>query len=238
MKCLRLTFVAVAVAVASCRGAPSRPDAGSGVDDPALAHYRAALPGDGALYALDAAASQVTIYVFRGGAAAKYGHNHVLAAPQLEGQVRVGESLRDARFSLRFRLDQLQVDDAALRRRTGGSFAGERSAADIDGTQRNMLKGFDAAQGADVVINSVAVAGDWPIAVARVAITLHGVTREQTLPLHVERVDDRLRVTGTFALRQTDFGVQPFSILGGALSVQDEIAVDFTLLATAASASP
>ncbi|MFT4046646.1 MAG: YceI family protein [Solimonas sp.] len=235
MNALRLASIAAALAFAACQSAAPRPDSASSPADPALAQYRSALSGDGLLYRLDAAASSVMIYVFRDGSAAKYGHNHVLTAPQLEGQVRVADALRDAAFSLRFRLDQLQIDDAALRRQTGGQFTTERSAADIEGTQRNMLKSLDAAQYPDVVVNSISVAGDWPVAVARVAITLHGITREQTLPLTVQRDAQGLRISGRFALRQTDYGVRPFSILGGALGVQDEIAVAFELRARSAS---
>ncbi|MGH8443719.1 MAG: hypothetical protein ACREVL_00570, partial [Solimonas sp.] len=140
------------------------PAAGESVPvDPALAQYRKPLSGDGSLYAVDPAASTVAIYVYRGGAAARFGHNHVLAAPQIEGQVRAGDNVAAAQFSLRFRLDQLRIDDAAQRAATGGNFVSVRSAEDIAGTQKNMLKGLDAEHFPEVVINSIAVYGDWPV---------------------------------------------------------------------------
>jgi hypothetical protein len=40
---------------------------------------------------------------------------------------------------------------------------------------------------------------------------------------------DRLLVSGSFVLRQTDFGVQPLSLLGGLLSVQDAVVIEFKL---------
>src|SRR3546814_2829277 len=65
-----------------------------------------------------------------------------------------GDDTRTAQFALHFRLDQLQIDDAALRIATGGNFGTPRSKADIDGTQKNMLKSLDAERDPDVVIRS------------------------------------------------------------------------------------
>jgi len=236
MNALTLLRVAVLMGLASqsaCQTPQPRP--ATERIDPALAAYRAPLAGEGTRYRIDAAASQVLVYVFRGGAAAKYGHNHVLSVPKLEGELLLpGDELRAAQFSLRFRLDELAVDEPALRAQTRGNFSGERSASDIAGTQRNLLKSLEAGQFPEVVLNSVSIAGDWPLAVARVAVTLHGVTCEQTLPLRVERVEDEVRASGSFALRQSDHGAKPFSILGGALAVQDELAIEFRLVARAA----
>jgi polyisoprenoid-binding protein YceI len=50
------------------------------------------------------------------------------------------------------------------------------------------------------------------------------------VPLSVEGLPDRLSVTGSLVLRQTDFGVQPYSVLGGMLAVQDEVIIEFKLL--------
>ncbi len=49
----------------------------------------------------------------------------------------------------------------------------------------------------------------------------------------VKREDDRLRAQGRFAIRQSWFGVEPFSALGGALRVQDWLTVEFDVVARA-----
>lgn len=224
--------LSVALALSACQ----TPGGSAGADDTrrlAAMAYREPLPGDGALYAVDAAASQLLIYVFRGGSAAKLGHNHVISAPQLEGRVRLpGDDPKQAQFSLRARFDQLQIDDAALRERTGGAFSGARSADDIAGTGKNMRKSLEADRYPEIVINSLRVAGDWPIVVADVAISLHGVTQRQRLMLRVQReATDQMKIRGSLAIRQSDFGIKPYSVLGGVLVVQDEVAVEFELLA-------
>lgn len=201
------------------------------------ANYQA-LASSGAVYAVDPAASTVRIYVFRADAAARLGHNHVLSAPKFEGYVLVpSEQASDARFELRVPLADLVIDDSSIRKETGGGFSGERSDDDVAGTRKNMLgeRGFQATQFPMVRLRSVAVEGDWPVLIAQLEMTLHGVTRTQAVMLHVERSAAQLKVDGTFTLRQSDFGITPFSALGGLMKVQDAVAIAFSLIATPAA---
>lgn len=205
----------------------------------AAAEYVQPPPDPGAIYVVQPQHSAVTIYVYRAGRAARLGHNHVLTVAQLEGWVAVpDERLNASRFSLRFPLDQLRVDDAALRAATGGGFSTSRSADDIAGTQHNMLKSLDADHYPWVVLNSLAVIGEWPVAVADVAVTLHGVTRAQRVVLHLQHDARQLDAQGSLVVRQSDFGIAPFSILGGALGVDDTLAIDFKLQLQAAGPTP
>lgn len=193
-----------------------------------------ALSRSAAVYAVDPSASQVRIFVYRAGAAARLGHNHVLSAPRFEGYVAMpGEQAGDAGFELRVPLAELVVDDPGLRRETGGNFSGERTADDIAGTRRNMLgdRGLQADRFPVMRLRSAAVEGDWPMLIAQTEIQLHGVTRIQPVALHVEHSATQLVAEGGFTLRQSDFGVTPFSALGGLMKVQDTIAVQFRLVA-------
>lgn len=188
--------------------------------------------GEGTVYALDPAVSKVRIYVFRGGAAARAGHNHVFAASTFEGNAYVHPSgVSKSRFDVRVRLDQLLVDDPAWRTETGGAFVGERSAADIEGTLRNMLgaRGLDAQQFPVMRLKSVSIAGDWPLLMAETAITLRNVTLSQNVLLTVRSDASQLTASGTMVIRQSDFGIAPFTVLGGLLAVQDAVAVSFEL---------
>ena len=60
-------------------------------------------------------------------------------------------------------------------------------------------------------------------------VELHGQIREIWVPLQVTGLPDQVLVQGATVLRQTEFGVKPFSVLGGLLSVQDPLVVEFTL---------
>jgi polyisoprenoid-binding protein YceI len=64
------------------------------------------------------------------------------------------------------------------------------------------------------------------------ALTLHGQTRDVPVVLGVEISSDTLRTTGTFTIRQTDFGIRPYrGGPGGTVRVAD--AVTFTIDAVA-----
>lgn len=224
--------LAITLALGACQSTPSQPN------DHAALPFVAAPASGGVVYRLQPDRSRTTIYVYRAGRAARFGHNHLLTVPQLEGWVWTPDDrLNASRFSLRFRLDQLQIDDPALRAATGGGFAAPRSADDIAGTRANLLKSLDADRYPWVVLNAVAISGEWPLAVADVAVTLHGVTQMQRVVLRIEHDARMLQASGRFAVRQSDFGITPFAILGGALAVDDTVAIDFTVRATTDSAA-
>jgi polyisoprenoid-binding protein YceI len=82
-----------------------------------------------------------------------------------------------------------------------------------------------------VRIHSLQISGEAPKFAAKIQVQMHGQSREMWLPLDVEGLPDRVSVSGSFVLRQTDFGAQPYSLLGGLLSVQDEVVLDFKLSA-------
>lgn len=194
--------------------------------------------GQGRRFRIDPAQSMVRIYAFRGGLAARAGHNHVFAPRHFEGLALLPpRDASEARFDLRVRLADLAVDDPAWRAETGDAFAGERSVSDIEGTLRNLLgpRGLDAERFPELRLRSLAMHGDWPILVADTAITLHGVTRQQPVMIELRRLADRIEASGTLVIQQTDFGVEPFSVLGGVLAVQDPVAVRFHLVGIPAS---
>lgn len=237
----RTLAVVLIALLAACRSPAPLPPGGAAATLSAetgiemTAEYRRRAESGETIYALDAAASDVRIFVFRGGKAAKLGHNHVLSAPQLAGYVSLpGEAAADARFDLLLRFDELRIDDPALREQTGGGFAGARSESDISGTRRNMLgpRVLDAAVHPQLRIQSLGVEGDWPMLVARVAIEMHGMRREREVLLQVEQDADRLRVHGELVVRQSEFGIAPLSIFGGVIAVQDPVAIRFDLRAT------
>jgi polyisoprenoid-binding protein YceI len=64
-----------------------------------------------------------------------------------------------------------------------------------------------------------------------VAVTLHGSTRSLALPATVQVDAAQVTASGTARLKQTDFGITPFSVGGGLLSVQDELEVRYHIVA-------
>jgi polyisoprenoid-binding protein YceI len=71
-----------------------------------------------------------------------------------------------------------------------------------------------------------------PLSTLAVNMTLHGVTRRLTVPVRLQVHGSRLVASGSFVLRQSDFGITPYRALGGALRVRDRIDLQFTLRGT------
>ena len=163
----------------------------------------------------------IAITVRRGGALARLGHDHVVAARRIDGRVDPAAGLA----VLRFRLDEMTVDEAALRREAG--LTTQPSADAVAGTRVNMLtRVLDAARHPFVEVR--AQRGGTP-GMLQADITLHGVTRRYAVPADIERDPQGVTARGTLTLRQTDFGITPFSVMGGAMAVQDTLEIRFAL---------
>jgi hypothetical protein len=160
------------------------------------------------------------ILVYRGGSAARLGHNHVLRAAGLRVEWAAAGPV------LSFRLDALDIDPPALRAALGPAFS---SAVDDEaraGTRANLLKALDAAAHPAVVVRTLQQLGEGGRRTVEAEISLHGVTRRQWF---VAEVQGR-RARGELVIRQSDFGIQPFTVLGGLLAVQDALVVQFELV--------
>ncbi|MEO8224333.1 MAG: YceI family protein, partial [Gammaproteobacteria bacterium] len=103
----------------------------------------------------------------------------------------------------------------------------------IAGTRRNMLGDgvLDAGKFPEIRLTSRRVTGKSPDYVAIVAVELKGGTRELTMPVHVEQTPGELRVTGDSSVSHAALGLTPFSVMGGLLSVRDEIRLRFRIVA-------
>ena len=229
---------AAAAALLSC-SAPLRPSQ-TGAAPTAAGSDRADLQAiysemgraGGRVFALAPKDSVVRIYAFRAGRAARLGHNHVLSAPQFTGFFHLPTSgAANGRFDLEFRLDQLEVDNPAYRSTLGAAFSAVLSPEDRERTKEHLLgaNNLQADRFPFVRIQSLQISGEAPKFAAKAQVEVHGQKREMWIPLDVEGLPDRLSVSGSFVLRQTDFGVQPYSLLGGLLSVQDEVVLEFKL---------
>ena len=234
----RIRVLLLSSVLAGCASTPPAPApeaaapataATSGADYAALSRQP-----DAKVFAIDAARSDLHIYAFRGGRAAFAGHDHVLSSHEFSGFVYLPpKSTATAQFDVDLPLDRLVVDDPALRQQTGGAFGTVLGADDIAGTRQHMLgpDNLDAARFPQLHVHSTAVIGDLPRLIAGIDITLHGQTRSLLVPIEVHVDGDTLRTSGSFAVRQTDFGIKPYSVFGGLLSVQDELSVEFNLVA-------
>lgn len=179
---------------------------------------------------IDAPASLLTITVRRGGALARLGHDHVIASRTLDGWVAPQKGLAE----FRFRLDAMSVDEAALRAQAGLETTPSSEA--IAGTRHNMLVRVLEAERYPLV--TVQARYSTTPGVLDAAITLHGVTRQVAVPTVITSGADgsSLQASGKLLLKQSDFGITPFSVLGGAMAVQDQMELAFDIRASVPAA--
>ena len=223
--------------LAACIGAllaacvPIKPTpAGAGAATPPPdfpeAYYRQALAQGKSVYLVDPVRSLVVIEVRRSGSLARLGHDHVVASHDVGGFVAPG----DGRADLYVPLAELAVDEIALRAAAG--FETQPSESDIAGTRSNMLNSvlevdrfpFALIQvtGVDVRTRSARI---------NVALTLHGTTRTPEVTAQVESIGNDIVVSGSFSLDQTDFGITPYTVLGGAIAVRNRVDLHFHIQA-------
>jgi len=220
-----LTLVALGSCAVPTRELPKAPpiDAPNGFP---LAVYRDAEARGDVVYRIDSATSTAVVRVGKSGPLAQFGHDHIIASHDLTGYAWLpggAYTLIGARADLYLPLATLVVDEAEQLNAAGIDTT--PSAADIDGTQTNMLKSLEADAYPWLIISVAMTSAE----ALFVNLTLHGVTRSYRIPADIVVSDDKLRVAGEFTLRQSDHGITPFSTLGGALSVEDELAVRFEL---------
>jgi len=218
---MRRTLLALATLcwLSSCTAPAPRPAPGP-ADLPA-AFYEQALKDGKPVYRVDPQQSLVVVEVRRGGTLSRLGHDHVVSARNVEGYV----APQAGRADLRVALDGLAVDEPELRKAAG--FDTQPSESDIAGTRANMLdRVLETAKFPYALIRI-----DKPGEALDMTMTLHGVTRVLQVPASVRIDDAQLDIAGRLDLNQTDFGITPFSILGGAIAVQDRLGLSFRIRA-------
>jgi polyisoprenoid-binding protein YceI len=176
-------------------------------------------------YRLDTASSRVVLHVGKAGLFRFAGHEHEVVAVLREGAASVDPD-RVPSSSV-----ELTFDVAALRVTGKGE-----PPDDVPKVQEAMLgpKCLDAARYPTIrfVSSTVdakhAAAGALDVLV-RGTLTMHGVSRPLTVPVHVVMGDGAITATGTVALRQTDFGITPITV-AGVVKVKDEVSLEWHLV--------
>jgi polyisoprenoid-binding protein YceI len=193
------------------------------------------MPAGARAFDIVPASSLVTILVHRAGPLAKFGHNHVVTSGEETGFAWEGPDPASSGFEIHVPVASLVVDDPAARAAAGADFPGEVPESAREGTYRNMTRPevLGAAEFPEVIVRCDTLAGTWEQPVAVTDLTIRGATRRVEIPIELERTAERLVARGSFLVRQTEFGITPFSAAGGAIQVGDELALSFEIVAVA-----
>ncbi|MDB9724360.1 YceI family protein [bacterium] len=182
------------------------------------------------LFQVDTDMSQILVRAYRGGLMAKLGHDHIIASQNLQGYIRINKQTSECRADFFVSLGNLDVDNETFR--ISAKLDTTPSASDIIGTKNNMLKSLEQAKFPFAQLHSSDCSPALSGNITKVALTLHGVTSE--LPLEIkfkESGKDQLLVKGRFSILQTDFGIEPFSIMNGLIKVEDRLDLHYSISA-------
>ena len=187
----------------------------------------------GANLHLDPAVSTLRIFVRRGGTLAALGHNHVLVAPGVTGEIGLPDDARRVNGRFAFAVGDLSIDDPGERAAAGAEFAGVIDAPAIAGTRHNLLGAdvLDAAHAPQVTVEFAGATGGPDDYVVATTFVVRGVRSTADVPVHVVRGASGIQADGEVTLSQLTLGLTPFSVMLGALKVEDRLLVRFHLVA-------
>jgi hypothetical protein len=193
----------------------------------------------GAIYRVDETGSELRILVYRAGPLARLGHNHVMVNRRLGGAVKLADAAGASAFWLSVPAAAFDVDDAQARAEEGADFTTAVPDDAKSGTLQNMLSAavLDAAEFPAITVRSVAVADATGATeatrtmVATVTVRVAGHESTFDVPFALQMETGRLTATGTLELRQSALGLAPYSLMLGALQVQDAMTIKFKIVA-------
>ena len=165
---------------------------------------------------IDAEQSKLTVHVEKTGLFSAFAHNHVIEAPIASSQL----DLEKKTVSLVFNTRAMKVLDPGVK---------DSERAEIDQNMKSD-KVLDVERFPEIRFASTSVTplagGQYQV---RGDLTVHGVTRPIELPVS----SAKYRFTGSIKLKQTDFGIKPVNIAGGAVKVKDVIEIEFEIVSGA-----
>ena len=175
---------------------------------------------------VDLARSRVFIFVGKTG----LGHDHGVVGQLKSGVLHLGAKQQAGQ--LVFDMKTFVADTPEARRFVG--LSGETDAKTRKAVTQNMLGAdvLDAAKYPTATFNissSLATAPpnakSPPLFILDGQFTLHGVTKPLRLTIQVEEDSSSAHVRGGFSIRQTDFGITPYSKAFGAIGVADTLKI-------------
>ena len=177
-------------------------------------------------YRLVADQSTFTVQAFAEGLFSAFAHDPVLAIKEFTGEAEfVPRSFESASLKIMIGADSIVLTDDVK----------EKDRLEIEKTMREQV--LEITKHPEIVFASS------NISVTRLAegryrarvigdLTFHGATQKNLwISAEVTVSGDRLRAKGDFSLKQSDFGIKPFSAAGGTIKLKNELKFSFDIVA-------
>ena len=177
-------------------------------------------------YTLDVGRSTFNVQAFSTGLLSAFGHNPKIAIRDMQGEIQFAAndtSLSDVQVHITIRAGSLEVIDDIK----------DKDRREIHRQMYDEVLEIDRYPDIVYECSRVTVSGDansyW--AALNGELTLHGETRPLAISSRVVISGETLRASGEFAVRQSEFGISPVTVAGGAIKLKDEIKCTFNIVA-------
>ena len=170
--------------------------------------------------------SKFTVQAFAGGLLSAFGHDPVLAIKDFSGEAQFEPgSFESASLKMMIKPGSIVLIDKVK----------EKDRVELEQTMRVQV--LELAKYPEIVfvssnisVNKLAegrhrarIIGD---------VTLHGVTQKNvSITTEMTVADQSLRAHGDFSLKQSNFGIKPFSAVGGTIKLKNELKFAFDIAA-------
>ena len=163
--------------------------------------------------------------------AADLSHDHAIQAVGWSGKGTWDpEDYSNCNISISVPVNNLQVDKPEIRKLAG--IEGTISESMRKDVKKHMLS--DIQLNADkypmITFESTECEGTGPTMTLKGDFTMHGSTKSISIPVTVSD-SDGLSLKGSFLVKGTDYGIEPYSAMFGAVGNKDEMKITFDLVA-------
>lgn len=190
-----------------------------------LAPFAVGAQGDA--YSIDPQQSKLEIHVSKEGAFKVFGHDHLISAQQVSGQAQFDpQNIAQSSVRLRISTKSITVIDPG---------ESEKDRHEVQATMEGE-KVLDVSKFPEITFTSNGVSAakktldSWELTLAG-KLNLHGVEKPVSFPLRIHTDASELRGQGELSILQTDYGITPVKVGGGAVKVKDKLKITFNLVA-------
>jgi polyisoprenoid-binding protein YceI len=181
-------------------------------------------------FAIDGNKSSASAHVGKTGIGSFAGHEHTVVAQTIQGEVVLDlEELSRSSVDLIVSARSLKVSEQGEPEGDAPKVQQAMRGPDVLDVARYSTIHFRSTE----VTGKEVAAGSYDLTIAG-ELSLHGIVKSFTVPVHLEVRGEMLTAAGKMVVRQTDFGIEPTSAAGGLVRVEDEVVLTFRIEARAA----
>ncbi len=175
-------------------------------------------------YLIDSATSRFSVKAYAGGMLSAFGHSPTIAIRSFHGEARFRAEAPEQSTL------ELVIDASSL---VVTSESSEKDRAEIERVMKEEVLEtglFPEIRFTSGPVTAVKISDAMYALRIAGTLSLHGVEGSVVVPCNVVVDDDRLRGSGDFTIRQTDYRIRPVTAAGGTIKVKDELKFTFDIV--------